>query len=197
MSQNRRKFIRVDSGNTPCRVTIGASRSAAWLVNESIYGLCVGGLELMFLASDQQVIVEYESERITGRCRSAARDTDGKFQIGIFKSDEEPGENVSQILINSYIDFGGCRIVCLPIQILDSQRVRIRLMDGKKFPVSRAKVIQLTRQERLTTLQEDSSELEKLLKVYSALDWGRVWMSENDILDQEFGVTDSFLVGGR
>lgn len=190
MSQNRRKFIRIDAGSTPCQITIGQDCSKAILVNESIYGLCVGGLDLMFLAADQQVIVEYESERIIGRCRSASKDANGSFQIGILKTEDDFKREVSQILVNSFMDFGGCKIVCLPLGMQPDGQVRIRLIDGKEFSVEKCKIVQMTRPERQAEFTEDPSDLGRLLKIYSALDDSRNWTCEGDILDLEFGTAN-------
>ncbi len=188
MSQNRRKFIRIDAGNAPCHVTIGQARSEATMVNESIYGLCIGGLDIMFLSANQLMVVEYESDRIVGRAKSASRDSDGRFQIGILKSDDEPDRDITQILINSFMDFVGFKVVCIPIGLKPDGKILIRLIDGKEFSVEKSKIMQMTRYEREAELSEDLTMLGRLLKLYSVMNPSMNWNSEQDILDQEFGI---------
>lgn len=187
MNENRRKFIRIDAGRAPCQIEIGGVRSDGYLINESIYGVCVGGLDLMFLGADQQVLIESENERIVGRCRSASKEGDGKFQIGILKSEDNSEYGINRILINSYIEFGGARIVCIPLGRQPRDLVQIRLIDGKEFTVSRSKVVQMTRSERQNELNQDVSTLGRLLKIYAALTDDRSWHSVNEVLVQEFG----------
>lgn len=197
MSQNRRKYIRIDSGNIPCRVTIGQTCYDATLINESIYGLGIGGLIPAFLGLDQHVVVEYEAEKILGKCRSAARDTDGQFQIGILKSDDDPLTEFSQTLINSYVEFSGTRIICSPVQEFDNGQIRIQLLDGKEFTLPRSKIVQLTRNERKEELKDDLLGVGRLMKIYEALNSDRCWTSERDILEHEFGPSSLVLASSR
>jgi hypothetical protein len=188
MNQNRRKFIRISADGTNCQVTIGQRCSPASLINESIYGLCVGGLDLMFLALDQPVIVKYEDQEIVGRCRSASKDSNGAFQIGILKSENDFKSDVQEILINSYMDFGGHKIVCLPLGMQPDGKVKIRLIDGKEFDVDKSKITQMTRAERKAQLNDGPDDLGKYFKIYSVLSDRRFFSNETDILEIEFGM---------
>ncbi len=190
MSENRRKYIRIDSGNAPCTLQINGAAASAELANESIFGLCVGGIELMLLAADQPVTILYENEQIKGRCKSVSRDENGKFQIGIQKTDDDKESDRSLILVNTYMNFGGYHIVCLPIEMLPDDQVRIRLLDGKEFIVNRDQMIQFTRQEREANLRHPGM-LQEILGIYTALNDNRCWYGESDILNHEFGYQES------
>ncbi len=187
MNSNRRQSIRISGGNAPCRVRLGDLETPARIVDESIHGLSVGGMNLLILFQDQSIQVEYEGQWIFGRCRSAARDSDGSIRVGILKCDEPPQIAPIRILLNSYVEYGGHKLVCLPVSDMSSELVVIRFPDGKEFPINRNTLIQMTRYERLEELSSDVSKSESIQKIYRELITGKRFFGIEDVLEQEFG----------
>ena len=187
MNSNRRQSIRISGGNAPCRVRLEESETPAHIIDESIHGLSVGGLNLLILFQDQTIQVEYEGQWIFGRCRSAARDSVGSIRVGILKCDEPSQVAPIRILLNSYIEYGGHKLVCLPVSEMPNEQVVIRFPDGKEFPVNRNTLTQMTRYERLEELSSHASRIESTQKIYRALIPGRPFLGIEDILEQEFG----------
>ena len=186
MPDNRRKYMRISSQQIDCKVRLGVGESAGFVVDESIDGLRVGGLDLLLLAADQRIEVEYLGQTLIGRCRSVARDENGLFQVGIYREDPSYRANIRSMLLNSFMTFNGCDIVCLPISVVNEEKIRVRLMDGNEFTVQKDQVFQISRDEREMELQSQH-KLSELLQVYSLMDANNRLYSLNDILDYEFG----------
>jgi len=138
------------------------------------------------LLEDQPIEVYMEGENVIGRCRSISRDTDRLFRIGILK-DEDSFEPSNRILLNSYLEFNGCKIVCLPIRPVDKEKIVVRLLDGKEFVVSKSKLVQLTKDERLAELMSNREKFQNICDIYSLMLYGSLYGSVGSILEQEFG----------
>ena len=186
MYENRREFLRINAQDAKCVVKLGIGQSSGYVIDESISGIRVGGLELLMLIADQKVTVVHDGQSIVGRCRSVTRDENGLFRIGIFRESEAHLSEPRSILLNSFMNLGGCDLVCLPLAVVDEHRIRVRLMDEKEFVVRRNQIFQLTRDEREKALRNHQT-LTEISNIYSLMDDSRNWATVNDILLVEFG----------
>lgn len=187
MNENRRQSIRISGGHLPCQVIINGTCGSGVVIDESIHGLSVGRLDLVILLQDQPIEVKLENEHVIGKCRSVARDDAGLFRVGIRKQDE-PQPPSNNILLNSYMNFGGCNVVCLPIKVVDEEHLLIRLLDGKEFAVTKNQLKQLTRAERTAELKQDRQLFEQIRSIYAAMSPGLILGSVDRIIEQEFGI---------
>ncbi|MFK7768135.1 MAG: hypothetical protein AB8B55_13005 [Mariniblastus sp.] len=186
MDLNRRKFLRLNSDRQQCVVRLGIGESGGFVVDESIEGLRVGGLDLLILFADQKVMVEFNDETITGRCRGISRGEGGYFEVGIFRETADYVEDTESILLNSFMSFNGKNIAVVPIGIVGDDQLRIRLINGKEFTIDRDKVLQITRQERLEELCNDEA-LAGVMEVYRLMDSSNGFTNRASVLDHEFG----------
>ena len=186
MNENRRKFMRINTASAQCLVKLGVGESTGVVVNESIDGLRIGEMELLILVADQKVTVCYDEGVTYGRCRSVSRDPNGTFQIGIYRVTDDYVAETTSILLNSFMRFDGCDVVCVPLAALSGNRIRIRLLDGSEFTVKREQLFALTREEREQELRQPA-KLQKLIDVYSFMDNSRDWYGADDVLNHEFG----------
>ena len=186
MNINRRKFLRLNTDRQQCNVRLGIGESAGFVVDESIEGLRIGGLDLLILFADQKVTVEYDGESIVGRCRSVSRGDGGYFEVGIHREGDDYTEDPKSILQNTFMKFDGKSVTCVPMGVTQDDDVQIKLINGKEFTVSRDQIFQLTRQERLEELCDDDT-LAKVMQVYRLMDDANAFTSRTAVLDHEFG----------
>lgn len=189
MSQERRKSTRIDTQQIECQVSLGNSTSSAVVNDESIDGMRVGNLDLLVLMTNQPMVVKYDNQSFTGCCRHISRSENGLYDVGLYREVEalQPsGESVS-ILLNSFMRFSDCDIVCIPLHWIDEDRLRVRLLDGNEFNVGRNKVFSLTRFEREQSLQ-DADTLQQLIQIYETMVPGGGGCSNaQDVVRLEFG----------
>lgn len=191
MIRNRRKHERIPTG-TPCKIRLGESVADGLVVDHSPFGLRVSGLHLLVLLVDQLVTVQVRTMAIKGRCRGISRNQDGTFQIGICRILDDLEEHRSlSILVNSFMQFGEDKAVCIPIRVIDDESLLIQLLDQPEAVVSREDVIQLTRPERLEELC-DSEKLARMLRVYRIKESGNEFSDRAAVLDHEFGPAVKF-----
>ena len=136
MNINRRKFLRLNTDRQQCNVRLGIGESAGFVVDESIEGLRIGGLDLLILFADQKVTVEYDGESIVGRCRSVSRGDGGYFEVGIHREGDDYTEDPKSILLNTFMKFDGKSVTCVPMGVTQDDDVQIKLINGKEFTVS-------------------------------------------------------------
>ncbi len=196
MNENRRKFMRINASSVDCVVKLGVGESPGVLINESIDGLRIGEMELLILIADQKVTVCHDDGVTVGRCRSVSRNPNGTFQIGIYRVPDNYVGDATSILLNSFMRFDGCDVVCVPLAVMDDNRLRIRLINGVEFTVRREQLFQLTREEREQELR-NPGKLQKLIEVYSFMDNSRDWYGADDVVNHEFGPPVQALARGR
>ncbi len=177
-------------------VKLGVGESPGVLINESIDGLRIGEMELLILIADQKVTVCHDDGVTVGRCRSVSRNPNGTFQIGIYRVPDNYVGDATSILLNSFMRFDGCDVVCVPLAVMDDNRLRIRLINGVEFTVRREQLFQLTREEREQELR-NPGKLQKLIEVYSFMDNSRDWYGADDVVNHEFGPPVQALARGR
>lgn len=186
MDLNRRKFLRLNADRQQCIVRLGIGESGGFLIDESIEGLRVGGLDLLILFADQKVAVEINDELIVGRCRSVSRSDGGYFEVGIHRERDDYDGDSQSLLLNSFMKFDGNSVTCVPLGLVGDDEVRIRLINGKEFTVMRNQIFQLTRQERLEELCDEEA-LAKVMQVYRLMDNDNGFTNRTSVLDHEFG----------
>lgn len=185
MIRNRRKHERIPTG-TPCRIRLGDAVSDALIVDHSPTGLRVAGLQLLILMVDQVVTIQVQESAINGRCRTISRSDDGTFQVGICRILEDRDEDPDSILLNSFMQFGDDKVICIPIEVVNKGQLLIKLLDQPEAVVDASEVVQLTRPERLEELC-DSDKLKRMLTVYRLEPSGNEFSDRAAVLDYEFG----------
>lgn len=186
MNQNRRKFNRIGTRDANCIVKLGIEESAGIVVDESIDGIRLGQLALLVLVADQKIKVEYDDQEFVGRCRSVSRDENDLFEIGVYRETDDYQQQPISMLLNSFVHFNNCNIVCVPLTVIDENRIRIRLLHGKEFTANRNQILQLTRKERTKELA-DEKHLADIIQVYAMMNSPKELNDLDSILYQEFG----------
>ena len=185
MNNNRRNYFRLKS-DEPCEVEIDRVRYPARLVDESIGGMCVGGLPITYLYQNQPVTVLVRGERTTGICKSILRDSPKTFQLGLDREAEQANQ-YNQLLLNSFIPFGDFKLVCERLERFPDDQLRIRLINGKEFFVPQDQIQPILRDEREKELgSSQGDQLRDILEVYSAMT-GYQYRGISEVLETEFG----------
>lgn len=185
MINNRRNYFRLKL-DEPCEVEIDRVRYPAKLVDESIGGMCVAGLPLTYLYQNQPVAVILRDECTVGVCKSILRDSPNTFQLGLDR-EVEPDHQYNQLVLNSFLPFGGFKLVCERLERFPDDQLKIRLIDGKSFSVPVNQVVPITREEREKELaSSEGDQLREILEVYSAMT-GYQYRSISEVLQTEFG----------
>ena len=191
MNINRRKFLRLNTDRQQCNVRLGIGESAGFVVDESIEGLRIGGLDLLILFADQSRRSGWApprrpcrtrlplstTESIVGRCRSVSRGDGGYFEVGIHREGDDYTEDPKSILLNTFMKFDGKSVTCVPMGVTQDDDVQIKLINGKEFTVSRDQIFQLC----------DDDTLAKVMQVYRLMDDANAFTSRTPVLDHEFG----------
>ena len=81
MIANRRKYVRIKSNDCSCRFELDGCESAAVVVDESIEGIRISGVNLMRLSLDQKITIHHKGVTIAGRCRSISRNQMAHFGL--------------------------------------------------------------------------------------------------------------------
>lgn len=193
MSQERRKYLRLNVSAVKCQVNLGTETYEAELLDESIGGVRVGSVPLLALGLNQTVHVTYESETIEGVCRSVMRQDDGLFAIGIRRTEAAPNDEEKQqaMLLNTFMEFSGCDLLCIPVDSTDENKVRVMMIDGRQFDVDRSRLFSMTRQERVEKLCAER-RYNNILKVYQLPITDNAFDARDAIINQEFGPVAQF-----
>jgi hypothetical protein len=187
MIREKRKSKRTKLTDSECIVGLGSGSAAGALLDVSNEGLRVGGLSLLVLLADQKVVVTMADETISGRCRTVTREPDGTFQIGILREPKDYIDESHSVLINSYLQFKGQKLVCIPIGF-DDHTVQVRLLSGEELTVANHQVVQLVREERLEELC-DKDLLSHALLTNKIKASGNDFADRSKVLAHEFGPT--------
>ena len=193
MSEERRKFLRLNVSEVTCQLKLGHETFEGQLLDESIGGIRVGSVPLLALSLNQPVVVTYDSESIEGVCRSVTRQADNQYAIGIRRSESKPldeDEN-SAMLLNTFMEFSGCSLICIPIASVDENTVRVMMIDGREFEIDRSKLFSMTRLERVEKLAAER-RFKNILKVYNLPDTDNAFDARDSIINQEFGAIGQF-----
>jgi hypothetical protein len=168
MNLNRRRYHRVPSRDLPCKLKFRGEMIDIRIVNESIEGLRIGDVKLEHLERGELIEVLIDGETVRGRSRSVSRNKDETYQVGIQREPTILGKRVYSQLLGHFIRFQGQWVFCVLVEQVGSSRVRIRLLDGKEFTISRNQIFQLTEEERRAMLS-DPEEFATTVEFYSLM----------------------------
>jgi hypothetical protein len=196
MNRNRRKSLRTHTSVKPCVVRLGIGEDQGFVIDESDEGIRIGGLDLLVLFADQKVTVLQDNRKVVGRCRVVLRDIDGLFQIGVYRETEPFAEDPQSLLLNSFMRDKEINRVCVPVDVVDEDHVRIRHLDGREFTVHRKELFQLTRSERMEELCDDD-RLSAVMRLYSMTSSQNEFTNREMVLNHEFGPPVRSLLADR
>lgn len=193
MSQERRKYLRLNVSDVSCQVTLGQETYEGQLLDESIGGIRVGSVPLLALSLNQPVQISYETEVIAGVCRSVWRNSENLYSIGIRRTEMAPldEDTTSAMLLNTFMNFSGFDLLCIPIASINENKVRVVMIDGRQFDVDRSKLFSMTRQERVEKLCAER-RFNNILQVYQLPLTDNAFDARDTIINQEFGPISQF-----
>lgn len=193
MSQERRKYLRLNVSDETCQVKLGHETFEGQLLDESIGGARVGSVPLLALSLNQPVEIQFGSEVITGACRSVTRQADNLFAIGVRRNEAKPleEEKNSGMLLNTFLELSGCALICIPIASVDENTMRVMMIDGREFEIDRSKLFSLTRLERVEKLSAER-RFRNILRVYNLPVTDNAFDARDAIINQEFGPVGQF-----
>ena len=179
----RRRFARIPRDRSACRIRFGDAEFDGFLVEESIGGLKVSGLDLLALPENQPVEIIYHNVANYGICRTANRDDDDTLAIGVMLKDHPVLAEPQGLLVSCFFSAHGHWLACSPLQVNADDSLEIQLFDGKELTVSRQAVKAFTLFERRAELKANPSMQSKLAELYSSRD------TVDDVLNFEFCVS--------
>jgi len=192
MEINRRKFHRIPSQAEPCSIIVDNLELNGLIANESISGASVTELELLMMPYNKALTLEYREGKMEVRARNIERTEDGKFQMGVIRSEAMPSEQLEDsaaMLVNCYVQHQEAFVICMPIHIESEDHVLIQLWDGVQFRVQRSKLKPLTRTERFEMLADE------YILNYTAAMYGFQVVSpeagQQKVFEHEFGVYEN------
>ena len=162
----------------------------AELIDESIGGLRVGGLDLAYLYLGHPVLISLRGEVISGHCRTVDRDANNQLAVGICRDVDElevAQSSAPTLLVNSFIPMGDFKLVCERLETRHDGQIRLRLISGNEFTVANKQLIALTRNERESELRGSEGDCSaELCRIYTEMT-GYQYQSVDEILATEFG----------
>lgn len=187
-TDERREYSRFCRDQVACMVTIDGKSQRGYIVEESIGGLRVSGIQLDRLRQNQKITVESEGQVINGYCRNLDFDESGKFAIGILCAEEKVRFQLGGHLLACFLKHKDQSFICFPIDVNDSH-CRARLIDGKEFSLPRDLIEYKTRSRRWSELSGNHSFIKTLAKLYQIEDTEQPRLPEewvNEIVNFEF-----------
>lgn len=183
MQEDRRKHQRIAANDDPCVVSIDDVFLEGEVVDESVSGTGIAGLDLFMMPYNKPVIVSRREGQFAANVRHVRRERDRRFNIGVIRRTEltaDEAEEDSAMLINCYVNHQDWMVICMPISV-DSDKVVVQLWDGLQFRVSRSDLVSMTREERFEMLR-DRKHLSNAVEMYkfesSSLDEDRLRVFE-------------------
>jgi hypothetical protein len=167
MQQNRRKHERISGNEEPCVVSLDQVHMEGIVVDESVAGVGIAGLDLFMMPFNKPVIVNRREGQFAANVRYVRRTQDHRFNVGVIRRTELTAEEATEnsaMLINCYVNHHDWLVICMPIEV-DSDQVVVQLWDGLQFRVKRADLVSLTRRERFQML-DDEKHLSNALEMY-------------------------------
>ena len=190
MLTNRRKYHRI-SIDEKCTVSVDGAKLSCSLVDQSINGAKIAGLDFLVVPFGKTISVNCEGEEFEAVIRGVTRDEKGDMQIGIQRSEtvNDADENSGAMLLNSFIRHEGNLMVCIPISVEPSGQVKIQLWDGMQFPINFSALETMSRTERYTSLMTGSN-LKMIADLYGL---GNIPMAQlaDRIFEFEFGTLEN------
>ena len=187
MAINRRKFHRIPGSLEQCILKMDSSQLVGSLADESIAGAKICEIDLLVLAYNKPMRLEYRDGAVDVRARNTTRDVDGKFILGLVRNETLSPEQLelsTAMLVNCYVQYGEAYVICMPVRIETETHALIQLWDGVQFRVPRSQLKPLTRAERFEMLADEKC-LSYTAKMYGISSDGDL---RKEIFEHEFGV---------
>lgn len=188
---NRREFHRIACVPVPCIVEADGCRVECELLDESIGGFRIIGIDPLMLDQDQPMSIEHRDEVMNVYCANVSRTDEGKFSIGLEREDvrsqnDDPAPTGT--LINPYVHIGkGVGVLCRLVEIKSPEDVVVEVLGKKRFSVHANRVTPLLRVERKAELTALDS-IDWLAEIYSSASLDETISPTVDaIVDFEFG----------
>lgn len=153
MSINRRQYFRLAVDVELGEIDLRGQTYQGVLLEESIGGLKIGGLELVNLVRGDLVTFRGQRESYQGLCRSVARDDQGLFSIGIERAENSTGASTKRMLVNSYIFNEGYHFVCYPELTVNSENTQVTLWNEHQLIATKQQLCSFTEVERREYLE--------------------------------------------
>lgn len=155
--ENRRKYHRIPAHLEACTVRVDNVELKGSIVDESISGAGITGLDLLVMPYNKPLSVKYRDESFEANARHIGRQPDGQFNLGVIRRTELKPEDTADspaMLINCYVQHGDAYVICMPIIIESDSQVLIQLWDGVQFRVPRSQLSPKSRLERYAMLDD-------------------------------------------
>ena len=186
MLTNQRKYHRIPT-NEKCTVNVDGAKLECTLVDQSINGAKIAGLDFLVVPFGKALSIGYDDEEFDAVIRGVTRDDDGEMLVGIQRTEtvDDADENGDAMLLNCFIRHEGNLMVCIPISVEPNGHVKIQLWDGMKFPINYSALETMNRTERYTSLMSGSN-LKMIADLYGL---GSIPMAQlaDRIFEFEFG----------
>ena len=166
MITNRRKFHRIPV-EEKCIVKIDGVDLECSLVDQSITGAKIAGLDFLVIPYGKELSVHYDEEVFQAVVRGVTRNDKNEMLIGIERSETADPDSIDKdaMLLNCYLRHEGNLMVCIPISVEADSRVRVQLWDGMQFPISFTALVTMNRTERYKSLMK-GSDLSMIADLY-------------------------------
>lgn len=161
MPDNRRYFSRIKLQDEVCQISILDNCFAVQLVDQSIGGACIRGLEMLNVIRGLPVEVEIQNEKHVGRVLNVFRDGDHSLCFGIAWTETEVP--CDRVLLNTYVKNGTDFFVC-DFREFRGDNVRVSL-SGEELDIPRSWILSMTEGQRETQLQDQKIRT-MMAKVY-------------------------------
>ena len=150
---NRRYFSRIKLQDEICQITVLGKSYVVQLVDQSIGGACIRGLEMLNVIRGLSVEIEMRTEQFKGRILNVFRDGDHRLCYGIaWTENDVPG---NRMLLNTFVPNGGDFFVCDFIEF-KGDNVLVSL-SGEQLEIPRDWIQSFTEGQRETQLQDIQS----------------------------------------
>ena len=187
MITNRRKFHRIPV-EEKCIVKIDGVELECNLVDQSITGAKIAGLDFLVIPYGKTLSVHYDDEVFEAVIRGVTRNEKNEMLIGIERSETADPDSLDKeaMLLNCYLRHEGNLMVCIPISVEADSRVRVQLWDGMQFPINFTALVTMNRTERYKSLMK-GSDLSMIADLYGIKDVPLARLLDT-LFEFEFGV---------
>lgn len=216
---NRRRYRRIATSaltGSPCIVESEGHQAGCELIDESIGGYRIKGIDPLFLPKHQPLRIAYRDEVVNVLCANVARVDGKKLSIGLQRvdtmaapvSEEDWGEAArfasqwqgrivappkrrlpaaTGSLLHPFFRYRHqIGIACRILQVKEDDRLVIEILKRKQFEVAVSAITSLTRDERREELLAEPS-IDWLADVYSDGNAAAIKCDVESVLEFEFG----------
>lgn len=216
---NRRRYRRIATSaltGSPCIVESEGHQAHCVLIDESIGGYRIKGIDPLFLPKNQPLRIAHRDEVVSVLCANVSRVDGAKLSIGLQRFDTMPspvsegdwddmarfavqwqgrasGKSKRQLpepagsLLQPFFRYRHrIGITCRILQVKEDDRLVIEILRQRQFEVGANVISSLTREERREELQAEPS-IDWLANVYSEGSYASGKCDVESVLEFEFG----------